>query len=174
MTTIAAIRGYVVRRIEPDDRALLCRFFAELSPDSRAERFHGATPPIADGIARAFCGPDHRHREGIVAIAVDDDGRSTIIGHVCIEPITVDEAEMAIAVADAWQRRGVGRAMLEEAIRWARAHGVARLRAFVRCGNAAVMALLRSCGCPLAYGPSDGGGIEVLVDLGPATVIAAA
>ena len=134
---------------------LLCRFYAELSPDSRAEPVPRSDAAIADGIARAFCGPDHRHREGIVAVAVGDDGRSTIIGHVCIEPITVDEAEMAIAVADAWQRRGVGRAMLEEAIRWARAHGMARLRAFVRwASNGAVMALMRVLGCPLAYGPS--------------------
>jgi len=172
--TTTAIRSYLVRRIEPDDRGLLCRFYAELSPDSRAERFHGATPPIADGAARAFCGPDHRHREGIVAVAVDDDGRPTIIGHVCIEPNAADEAEMAIAVADGWPRRGVGQAMLGEAIRWARVHQLARLRASVRWGNAAVIALLRSCGCPLAYGPSDGGGVDVLVELEPATVTAAA
>jgi acetyltransferase len=174
MTTRTAIRSYLVRRIQPDDRVLLCRFYAELSPDSRAERFHGATPPIADGTARAFCGPDHRHREGIVAVAIDDDGRSTIIGHVCVEPTAADEAEMAIAVADGWQRQGVGRAMLGEAIRWARAHQVARLRASVRWGNAAVIALLRSCGCPLAYGASDGGGVDVLVELAPAIVTAAA
>ena len=83
-------------------------------------------------------------------------------------PIAADEAEMAIAVADGWQRQGVGRAMLGEAIRWARAHQVARLRASVRWGNAAVIALLRSCGCPLAYGASDGGGVDVLVELAPA------
>jgi hypothetical protein len=37
-----------------------------------------------------------------------------------------------------------------------------------------VIGLLRSCGCPLTYGPSDGGGVDILVDLLPATVVAAA
>ena len=107
-------------------------------------------------------------------MTVDEAGRSTIVGHVCIEPTTSDEAEMAIAVADTWRRQGVGHAMLAEAIGWARGHGVGRLRASVRWGNPAVIGLLRSCGCPLTYGPSDGGGVDILVDLLPATVVAAA
>ena len=174
MTTTSAAPPYVVRRIGPLDRVGLCQFYAELSPDSRAERFHGATPPIPDRAARVFCGPDHRHREGIVAETTDADGARSIIGHVCIEPITADEAEMAIAVADAWQRQGVGRAMLAEAIRWALAHRVVRLRASVRWGNAAVLGLLRSCGFALAFGPADGGGADVIIDLRHATVPAAA
>ena len=49
-------------------------FYAGLSPDSRAARFHGATPTIPDATARFFCGPDHQHREGIVAESFDPSG----------------------------------------------------------------------------------------------------
>ena len=64
--------------------------------------------------------------EGIVAIVTGDTGRPVVIGHLCLEPSTPGEVEMAIAVADAWHRRGVGRALLAAGIAWARRHGLAR------------------------------------------------
>ena len=83
-----------------------------------------ARPPrIPDATATFFCGPDHEHREGIVAECLDASGDPVIIGHVCIEPISDDVAEIAIAVTDAWQGHGVGRAMLACAISWAQAMG---------------------------------------------------
>ena len=103
-------------------------------------------------VARYLCGPDHDHREGIVAEATDADGSVVIIGHVCIEPTCPDSAEMAIAVADAWQRHGVGRAMLAEAIVWARRHGLTRLVASMRWGNSAILGLIGSVGCPSPSG----------------------
>ena len=94
---------------------------------------------------RADASPRQRPRSSAVRItstakgswpnAFDASGDPVIIGHVCIEPINDDVAEMAIAVADAWQGRGVGRAMLARAITWAQAHGIARLAASMHCGN---------------------------------------
>ena len=77
-----------------------------------------------------------------------------IIGHVCIEPISDDVAEIAIAVTDAWQGHGVGRAMLACAISWAQAHGIARLASPILMTNTAMFGLLRSMGYPITYGGS--------------------
>ena len=112
-----------------------------------------------------FCGPDHRHREGIVAESIDAPGEPEIIGHVCIEPTDGDTAEMAIAVADAWQRHGVGRAMLADAIPWAMQHGFTRLVASMQCGNPPMFALLRSMGYPITYGAPAGGTVDAYLDL---------
>jgi GNAT superfamily N-acetyltransferase len=123
--------SYRIRPIAASDRDDLSEFYARLASDSREARFHGAAPGIGETTARFFCGPDHEHREGIVAEAVDVAGQRRIVGHLCLEPIDTAEVELAIAVADAWQRHGVGRAMLAEAVRWAVLHRVTRLRASV-------------------------------------------
>jgi GNAT superfamily N-acetyltransferase len=152
------------RRIEPADRDALTRFYAGLSQDSRESRFHGARPGIADTEATYFCGPDHEHREGLVAIA-REHGAPVIVGHLCLEPVNDHEAEMAIAVADAWQGRGLGTALLAEAAAWAAEHGVTRLCASMRAGDAVISALVRSTGHPVQFAPAEGGEVEAVIDL---------
>ena len=154
-----------IRPIEDADRDGLTAFYAALSADSREARFHGAASGIGGGAARYLCGPDHDHREGLVAEVTDSAGRPTIIGHVCIEPTRAGEAEMAIAVADAWQRHGIGRRLLVEAIIWARAHGFVRLVASVRLGNSAILGLIGSMGRAITMGDCDGGVIDAVIDL---------
>lgn len=155
---------YRIRAIRPGDCDELMRFYAELSPESRASRFHGAAA-VGSPAAAYFCGPDHRHREGLVAEAVDETGRTQIIGHLCLEPSGGGAAEMAIAVADAWQQRGVGRALLMSAAHWARSHGIRTLTASMLWGNAAILALVRSMGWPIFLGAGDTGTVEARVEL---------
>lgn len=93
------------------------------------------------------------------------NGDPVIIGHVCIEPLDDDVAEMAIAVADPWQGHGVGRAALTAAIAWAQRHGIGRLVASMHCGNAGMVALMRSTGYPISYGPPGGGTVDVYLDV---------
>lgn len=161
-TTVATPR---IRPIEDADRDALTAFYAALSPDSLEARFHGGAAGIGGAAARYLCGPDHDHREGIVAEVVDADGMPIIVGHVCIEPTRAGEAEMAIAVADAWQRHGIGRRLLAEAIVWARAHGYVRLVASVRLGNCAILRLIRSTDRKVTFGDCDGGVIDATIDL---------
>jgi GNAT superfamily N-acetyltransferase len=166
MTTIASPTSpYRIRAITGADRDALTRFYADLSPESFEARFHGAGAGIGGPTARYLCGPDHDHREGLVAEVTGADGSAVIIGHVCIEPTCPDTAEMAIAVADAWQRHGVGRAMLAEAMTWARGHGLTRLVASMRWGNSAILGLIESMGRPITFGDTDGGIVDAFVDL---------
>ena len=165
MTRGSAPEPYRIRAITAADGDALTRFYAALSPDSFEARFHGAGGGIRGSVARYLCGPDHDHREGLVAEVVDASGIPVIIGHVCIEPTDPHSAEMAIAVADAWQRHGVGRAMLAEAIGWARVHGMDQLVASIRWGNGAILGLITSTGRPVTYGDCDGGIVDARLDL---------
>jgi GNAT superfamily N-acetyltransferase len=167
MTTTTVPVAFRVRAIMPDDREELTRFYAGLSTDSLEARFHGASPRLPDGTARTFCGPDHQHREGLVAVAPDADGRWHIIGHLCIEPFTYGEAEIAVAVAEGWRRQGVARSLLAQAIAWGQAHGIARLLGCTRWGNEALLALLRSTGRPVTFGAGDGGVLDARLDIRP-------
>jgi GNAT superfamily N-acetyltransferase len=164
MELLPAPRAYEVRAIAPADRDALARFYAGLSPESRHARFHGAGP-LATATCRYFCGPDHATREGFVAETVGIDGRREVIGHLCLEPGEPGAVELAVAVADSWQRRGVGRALLAAAIAWAEARGAACLTASMLSGNAAVLNLVRFAGRPVSLSAAEGGVVEARIAL---------
>jgi GNAT superfamily N-acetyltransferase len=164
MTAVATEPRILIRAIVPSDQAALERFYAELSVDSRSARFLGGTTALASGTAYAFCHPDHAHRQGLVAETLGPDGWR-IVGHACLEPAAGADVEFAVAVADAWHHHGVGRALLDAAIEWARRRGVGRLVASTRWSNVAMLGLLRSSGHPVRMGPDDAGVVDVIVDL---------
>lgn len=164
-TAVRPSGDVTIRAITPDDRAELARFYAGLSADTLNARFHGATHGIEDRVARFFCGPDHEHREGLVAeVAVAPD-EPRIIGHLCLEPTGPGEVEMAIAVTDAWQGHGIGRELLTHSIEWARIHAIERLRASMLWSNAAILGLLRSVDRPLTLRSSADGDLEAVIDV---------
>lgn len=165
MVTRALPEGLLIRPIEPGDVARLETFYASLSVDSRDARFHGATRGISDAVARIFCGPDHDHREGLVAILPGVTG-AEIVGHLCLEPTADGDVEMAIAVADAWQHRGIGRALLSAAMDWAERHGIPRLRADVMWSNPAIIGLLRSVRGRLSLVTGPSGDLEAVLTIG--------
>lgn len=166
MATLAALAPVQIRPIEPADRDALMQFYAALSADSLARRFHGASNGIAERAARFFCGPDHEHREGLVAV-LDEPGAPapTIVGHLCLEPSGNHEVEMAVAVADRWQRHGIGRRLLVAAMTWADDHGIDRLRASMVSTNAAILGLLRSMGRDVMLSMPGAGVVDVTIDL---------
>ena len=156
--------AFLIRAIVPGDERALEAFYAGLSPDSREARFHGAAS-VDHRAAHAFCAAEHEGRLGVVAEALDTDGRWVIVGHLCLEPLDPDTAEIAVAVADAWQHHGVGRALLREALTWARRHGVETLLASVRWSNTPMLRLLRSVGQPVAVGNEDAEIVDVHLDV---------
>ena len=166
MTGMQTVDGYRIRPIEATDRDLLRALYAGLSPDARAARFHAATRGISEEAASAFCGLDHRHREGFVAEASEAAG-SRLIGHLCLEPIGERAFEVAVVVADPWQGRGVGRALLRAAMHWARAHGSIRLVGLVGPTNGPMLGLLRSSGAPLDLRSSGADDVEATLELAP-------
>ncbi len=155
-----------IRPIRPGDRLELSRFYAGLSAESRLARFHAVSRGIGDEAARLLCGPDHEHREGFVAEPVDAlPGDPGIVGHLCLEPAD-SGLEMAVAVADDWQARGIGRALLLAAVDWARAHGIALLSASMLSTNTAVLGLIASISRPVRESPASAGVVVATIDVG--------
>ena len=167
MVTISLPPGILIRPIEPEDLGRLEQFYAALSPDSLQERFHGAVRGIGEPAAQMFCGPDHVHREGFVAVRDGPGDDDPIVAHVCLEPTDFGDLELAVAVADEWHRHGIGRAIVEAAIGWAATHGFERVRASVRWSNPAIIALLRTISRPMTLAaPSNDGCLEAIISVG--------
>jgi acetyltransferase len=154
-----------IRPIRATDADALERFYAELSVNSRLTRFLGVTPALGHARSTTFCAADHEHREGFVAIAPEGHGRERIVGHLCIEPDDVGAAEIAVAVADAFQGRGIGRRLVQAAVRWARGVGLQRLDATAFATNSRIIGLLRGLGLPVRIDWRGGSTCEMSIDL---------
>jgi acetyltransferase len=142
-----------VRPILPSDRDNLELFYADLSPASRHSRFLGTVRGMSSAQSRRFCTPDHDHREGFVAVVHGGSSHTggcgpagLIVGHVCVEPDETGAAEIAIAVADAYQRRGVGRRLMAAAMGWARHAGIDRFTATMFASNVPIQRLIQALG----------------------------
>ena len=103
--------------------------------------------------ARYFTEPDFVRHVGLVAVRIEH-GREDILAVARYTP-TVDaptdptKAEFAVAVADAWQGRGLGTLLLEHLARVALAAGVTEFEADVLGANTRMVAMLRATGFAL-------------------------
>jgi ribosomal protein S18 acetylase RimI-like enzyme len=89
---------------------------------------------------------------GICLVAVAER-RGTIVGHAFLEPLppplaaTSHVVRLTIAVHEGHQRQGVGRALINELLRWARSNPyVEKVEPQVRSSNERAIALYRSLG----------------------------
>jgi acetyltransferase len=152
-----------VRPVDAIDEPEVSRFYASLSPESRYRRFMGAGG-YGDRDVKRICGPDHVHSEGFVAVLTGpgaNDG--SIVGHVCLEP-TGRSVELAVAVADAYQTRGIGRRLVEAGVDWAERSGFDRLEASTLVTNCGMAGLLLSLRRPIAWS-NDAGVVTASLDL---------
>ena len=133
-----------VRRVGRGDGPALEHFYAGLTPDSRASRFHGGCRGITRGQAERLAAVDHEHREGFVAVAAH-----RIVGHLVLEPTSAGTDELALAVDDRVQHQGVGTLLVAAAVASARLRHVRRLVAWVKSDNVAMRHLLVGSHRPL-------------------------
>jgi ribosomal protein S18 acetylase RimI-like enzyme len=151
-----------LHRLEYGDRRSVLEVFRALSDVSRRLRFLGPKPALADDeLARLVdvgcCG-----REAVAAVE-SATGRTVGIGRFVREGDSPD-AEIAFAVADDWQGRGVGTVLLDELKELARHAGIERFRATVSASNDAALALVRRAGSVVSARLEDGA-YELMVEL---------
>ena len=88
-----------------------------------------------------------RHPDAAIFVAEIDEG---IIGRLSLtrdhHPSSQHVADIGLMVAQPYRRRGVGRALLEMAVEWARASGVNKLELHVFPHNEAAIKLYESFG----------------------------
>ena len=134
-----------VRPIRPEDEADLARFFTDLSMESRVFRFFMAIAN-ADALAKKLVDVDHRTRYGLVAVA---GAERQIIGHAMYVETGPRKAELALAVADVYQGRGLGTILLGQLAEAAKGAGIDVLEAMVRPENHLMIKVLRESGFPI-------------------------
>jgi acetyl coenzyme A synthetase (ADP forming)-like protein len=147
--------GSTLRLHEPADADALVEFFERLSPDSQHLRFHGARR-VDRNLVAPFLEPDW---ETTGALAATHLGR--IVALASYTRLRDPQlAEVAFAVADELQGRGVGTRLLEQLAARAAAAGIERFVAEVLADNAAMLAVFRDAGFEISRS-LQGGEVEV-------------
>jgi acetyltransferase len=144
------MRRVRVRPVGPGDGEAFNAFVRGLSPAARHNRFLLGLRELTPGLLRLLTQPPGLGRLGLVAL-VDKD----IVGEVRYAQDVRGSGDFAIAVADAWQRFGVGSWLLRELVRRARAAGLERLTGEVASTNAVMLAFARKAGFGIRAHPAD-------------------
>lgn len=124
-------RGPVIRALEPEDVPLVEAMSAALSPRSLAQRFFVGTPEIPRALLRQLRSVDHQDQEAVIALI----GRRAVGLAQYVRVTGTDRADLAVLVVDAWQRHGIGRAMVVNLAELATSRGIAAFDADVLHDN---------------------------------------
>jgi len=126
--------SFEIRPAEDADRRRLAVLFAAVAE----ERDGIASEPPVDVEKRA----EMWRLDGTLVAAADGE----IVGYLHVERSSFGFGEIGMLVAREWRGRGVGSALVEAAIDWARGHGLHKLTLSVFPHNHAAIALYRKFG----------------------------
>jgi GNAT superfamily N-acetyltransferase len=132
-----------IRPARPADQAALSDFFAGLSADTRYLRFFGPVAPNPALLHQLSGGAAHIY--ALVAIR-----GGVIVGHAMAadrtdpnDPKGARMTEIGVVVADAWQGRGLGSALVRALVAGAQARGVTWMAMDVLHANSRVLGMIK-------------------------------
>ena len=124
--------------LDPSDTELAVRLFHRLSPESVYRRFH--SPVVrSEYFTSLLLRLDHHDREAVAAV---EDGELVAVAQYS-RPAGSVHADLAIVVADAWQRQGLGTRLVAALAERAKAEGITGFTVDVQGDNFGVLKLLK-------------------------------
>ena len=139
----------VIRPLRVQDAGAFRAFVERLSPESRYERFQYVVKEVSPALLRLLVEADPRTHVALVALHEGE-----VVGEA--RYVRADGgAEFALAVADGWRRRGVGKRLLEALIASARREGLKRLDGEVLAWNQAMLGFVEQAGFTVREHPED-------------------
>ena len=162
-------RSIHVRAVQPADAEGVQEFVRRLSDTSRRLRFFAPIRELTPTMLAHLTGS--ASRRGPVLVAEAHEGQSSCIVALAEYAVGDDDGtcELALVVADAWQRLGLGHALMGMLIEAARDARYVRAVADVLYGNEAMVALGRAYDFVVARSPHGSTVLRLVRDLeGPA------
>ena len=134
-----------VRQVRPGDVQALARAYAKLSDESRYKRFFTAMPELSETLLHSAAEVDHENHEALVALPLLS---REIVAECRFVRLAdrPDTADLAVTVADDWQGRGLGFALLARLSALALEAGIVYFTAEILAENRTMLAMLPKLG----------------------------
>jgi acetyl coenzyme A synthetase (ADP forming)-like protein len=143
------------------DTERITDLYTRMSDNSRYLRFSGATTPARAGQLESAAAVDYDHHFSVVAELGDQ-----VVGVAGYFRTDDGSAEVAFAVDDEQQGRGLGTIMLEYLAAAAREYGIHRFQAYVLSSNHQMLRVFTSAGFDV-HKTWGGGLVEIRFDIEP-------
>ncbi len=144
-----------IRPIRPADMDLEKAFVKKLSDYSRYYRFMQPIRELSPAMLEHFTHPDYDREMALIAIANLAGAEEEIGVARYVKYPGGRECEFALAIADAWQGKGVGTVLMQALMANARAVGLVSMEGFVLSTNQAMLKLVRFLGFSLEINKDD-------------------
>ena len=144
----------LLRPVLPQDDLLLAEWLADLSPESRRNRFHGSLKLPFPAVQR-MCTVDHVRQLALVVTTGRDGDEQLLADARYVVADDGQSAEFALLVHDGWRRRGLGDWAIQALEQAAWRAGLHWLTGDVLADNTAMLALLQRRGFVLSPDPED-------------------
>ena len=167
LTRLADGTPLIVRPIRAEDKALLSGGLARMSPASRQQRFLGPKPRFTLAELRYLTEIDGVDHVAYVALRGDAPKELVAVARLVRTKEDPTAAEVAVAVGDCWQRRGVGSLLGDLLATAARDRDIRWLTATMASDNVAAHRLLHHISTKLRHHQA-GGVDELWADLAAA------
>ena len=145
----------VIRPIEPEDAGELQRGLEHLSALTAFRRFRAHVRHVSREQLEHLTRIDHVRHEALIALEPESGSVVGVVRYVC-DPADPSQAEITYVVADAWQHRGVGSALIDRLAARARTAGVTRFIATTLAVDARARRLLVRVAAPISERDADG------------------
>jgi GNAT superfamily N-acetyltransferase len=154
-----------LRPIVAEDEPLLHEAVSAMSERTVYFRFFSPIKRMSDALAHRLAVVDYKDRFAIVATTHRPGAKERIVGVARYDRARdTDVAEVAVAVIDEFQRRGLGSLLLAELARVGRTHGIKTFQLIVLPENREMLGMLRKMGW-IHQAKLAGGVYEISFDL---------
>jgi len=153
-----------LRPVRPDDAPMMDDLFDHLTPDDVHTRFFSTLRTLPPALRARLTQIDYDREMALVA-TTEDGGGPCVVGivHLLADP-DFETAEFAVMVRSDWQGRGVGHALMQAIVDYARGRGLRRILGVVLNENGRMLGLARRLGFTTGHG-QDPGTTDVTLDL---------
>jgi acetyltransferase len=154
--TTAAGMEIFIRPIKPEDAPLLVDLFHSLSRESVYYRFFSPLKRIPQAMLARFTQIDYDRDVALVALDVGEDHEKMLgVARLMGDP-DGKAAELAVAVGDPWQGKGIGAALMRDLLRIAGERRMEKLWGIVLAENTQMLALARKTGFRVSFDRGEG------------------
>ncbi len=152
----------LIRPVKPEDAAPIMTFFENLSPQTVYLRFFTPLKKLSNRMLLALTQIDYDREVALVAIFPPQSGERIIGTARIISTGNHKEGEFAIMLADSWQGKGIGAALLKSCLAFAKRYGLKRVYGTVLRENRQMLRLADKLGFKKTGMPHSG---EVEIDI---------